>query len=77
METTALKLKQFIARIEKLEEEKAEIAASIREIYATAKSEGFDPKTMRSVLKLKKLDPEKRVEIEELLETYKTALGIE
>ncbi|TAH35624.1 MAG: DUF2312 domain-containing protein [Alphaproteobacteria bacterium] len=69
-------LKQYIERIEKLEESKSSIAADIREVYAEAKGNGFDPKTMRSLLKIRKLEPEQRAEQEELLELYLHALGM-
>lgn len=69
-------LKQYIERIEKLEETKNNIAGDIREVYAEAKGNGFDPKTMRSLLKIRKLEPDQRAEQEELLELYMHALGM-
>ena len=69
------RLKSFIERIERLEEEKKNLAADIREIYAEAKSTGFDTKTMRKVVAIRKLDLSERQEQEALLDTYLNALG--
>ncbi|MFN3288793.1 DUF2312 domain-containing protein [Thermaurantiacus tibetensis] len=69
-------LRQFIERIETLEEEKAAVMAQIREVYAEAKGTGFDPKTMRAVIRLRRMETHKRAEAEALLETYKAALGL-
>ena len=73
---TAEQLKAYIERIERLEEEKAEIAAQVREVFAEAKAEGFDTKVMRQVLKLRKMDASDRAEQESLLELYLSALGM-
>lgn len=70
-------LRRYIERIEKLENNKAEIAADVREIYTRAKGEGFDPKVMRQVLKIKRMDPAERQEQESLLDIYCHALGIQ
>ncbi len=70
------RLKSFIERIERLEEEKAAIADDVKEVYAEAKSVGFDTKTMRTVVGLRKLDTDKRREQEELLDIYKSAIGM-
>lgn len=70
------RLKSFIERIERLEEEKAGLAEDIKDIYAEAKGTGFDTKTIRKIVKLRKMDAEKRREEEELLEIYMTALGM-
>ena len=70
------RLRSFIERIERLEEEKAALAADIREIYAEAKGTGFDTKIMRQVLKLRNLDREDRQEQETLLDLYLQALGM-
>lgn len=70
------RLKSFIDRIERLENEKAELAADIREVYAEAKSAGFDVKTMRKVVRLRKMDEGDRREEELLLDTYLAALGM-
>ncbi len=71
------RLKSFINRIERLEEEKKGLADDIKEIYAEAKSVGFDPKIMRKLIRLMKMEPQKRSEEDMLLETYKAAIGIE
>lgn len=70
------RLRSFIERIERLEEEKAHLAEDIKEVYAEAKGVGFDAKTMRKVVSLRKMDSEKRRESEELLDLYKTAIGL-
>ncbi len=72
----AKRLRAFIERIERLEEEKAALAADIREVYAEAKGDGFDAKTMRQVVRLRKLDSADRAEQEALLDLYKAALGL-
>jgi uncharacterized protein (UPF0335 family) len=71
------KLRSYIERIEKLEEEKANMAADVRDVFSEAKANGFDVKTMRQVLKLRKLNSNDRVEQEYLLDLYKRALGME
>ncbi len=71
------RLKSFIERIERLEEEKAALAGDIREVYSEAKSTGFDAKIMRQVIRLRKMEPHDRTEQEELLELYKRAVGLE
>jgi len=68
-------LRQLIERVERLEEEKAAMAADIKEIYAEAKSNGFDPKIMRQVIKLRKMDRDDRQEQEAVLSLYLEALG--
>ncbi len=72
----AQRLRSFIERVERLEEEKAALAADIREVYAEAKGDGFDTKTMRQVVRLRKLDSSDRAEQEALLDLYKAALGL-
>lgn len=69
-------LRQYIERIERLEEEKANIAADIRDVYAEAKGNGFDPKIMRQVVRIRKLDAHERDEQESMLDVYKAALGM-
>jgi uncharacterized protein (UPF0335 family) len=69
-------LKSLIERIERLEEEKAALAADIREVYAEAKGHGFDTKIIRQVLKIRKLDGADRQEQEAVLELYLSALGM-
>ena len=70
------KLKAFIERVERLEEEKRALQEDVKEIYAEAKATGFDVKTLRKVVKLRRMDVEKRREEDELLEIYCTALGL-
>ncbi len=72
----AKRLRSFIERIERLEEEKAALAADVREVYAEAKGDGFDVKTMRQIVRLRKLDSSDRAEQEALLDLYKSALGL-
>ena len=73
-QATREKLKQTIARIERLEMEKAELAADIREVYAEAKSFGFDTKTLRKVISLRKIEAHERAEQEAILDLYMGAL---
>lgn len=77
MGITGDQLKSYIERIEKLEEEKANIGADIREVYSEAKANGFDTKVMRQLVRLRKMDQQDRAEQEELLHVYKTAIGME
>lgn len=70
------RLLSFIERIERLEEEKAALMEDIKEVYAEAKGVGFDVKTIRKVVSLRKMDGEKRRETEELLDLYKAAVGM-
>jgi uncharacterized protein (UPF0335 family) len=69
------KLKQIVARIEKLEEEKAAVAADIKEVYGEAKALGYDTKVLRKVVTLRKQDRRERAEQEQVLELYLAALG--
>lgn len=70
------RLKAFIERVERLEEEKAAIAEDIRDVYGEAKATGFSPKIMRKVISLRKSNLEKRREEQELLELYMSAIGM-
>ena len=70
------RLRSLIERIEKLEEDKKEISTDIREVFAEAKSAGFDVKIMRAILKLRKMDAADRDEQEFLLDTYRKALDL-
>ncbi len=70
------RLRTFIERIERLEEDRSGITADIREVYAEAKSVGFDTKTMRQLVRLRKLDSVERQQQEALLETYQHAIGM-
>ncbi len=69
-------LRSFIERIERLEEEKAALSSDIREVYAELKATGFEPKTVREIVRLRKLDSNELQEQEALLDTYKSALGM-
>lgn len=69
-------LRAFIERVERLEEEKATIAEDIRSIYAEAKSVGFNTKTIRAVVRMRKMDAEKRQEEQAMLDLYLEALGM-
>ena len=70
-------LRLLIERIERLEEEKKGIADDIRDVYSEAKARGYDAKIMRQIVRLRKMKPDDRREMEAILELYKTALGIE
>ena len=72
----AERLRSFVERIERLEEEKAALAADIREVYAEAKGNGFDTKVMRQVIRLRKMETADRQEQEALLDLYKRAVGL-
>ena len=69
-------LRLFIERIERLEEEKKGMADDIRDVYLEAKSQGFDSKTMKSIVRLRKMEKDARDEMDALLETYRSALGL-
>jgi uncharacterized protein (UPF0335 family) len=69
-------LRLFIERIERLEEEKGGIAEDIRDVYAEAKANGYDTRTMRSVVRLRRLETHTRQEQDALLDTYRAALGL-
>jgi uncharacterized protein (UPF0335 family) len=73
----AEQLRLFIERIERLEEEKKGIADDVKDVYLEAKANGYDVKTMRSIVRLRKMEKNARQEAEALLETYKNALGLE
>ena len=70
------RLRSLIERIEKLEEDKKEISTGIREVFAEAKSAGFDVKIMRAILKLRKMNAADRDEQEFLLDTYRKTLNM-
>ncbi len=70
------RLRSLIERIERLEEEKKGISSDIRDIFAEAKGAGFDVKTMRTILKLRKMNAADRDEQEFLIETYRKALDL-
>lgn len=75
-EVSGARLKSFIQRIERLEEEKKALAEDIRDVYAEAKGTGFEPKIMRKIVSLRKANVEKRREEQELLDLYMAAIGM-
>jgi uncharacterized protein (UPF0335 family) len=70
-------LRLFIERIERLEEEKKGIADDVKDVYAEAKANGYDTKTMRAIVRLRRMEKNARQEADALLETYRAALGLE
>ena len=73
---TADQLRSFVERIERLEEEKKALSEDIKEVYAEAKGEGFDPAIMRQVIRIRRMNEADLQEQEELIEVYKRALGM-
>ncbi|MGA3305008.1 MAG: DUF2312 domain-containing protein [Stellaceae bacterium] len=71
------RLRSFIERIERLEEEKRALGEDIKEVYAEAKSAGFDPPTLRQIVRIRKMDQDDRDEKQALLDTYMNALGMQ
>ena len=71
------RLRTIIERIERLEDEKKALSDDIREVYSEAKSAGFDVKVIRQVVRLRKMDATDRSEMEQVLDVYKRALGME
>ena len=71
------RLRLLIERIERLEEEKQGIADDIKDVYLEAKAVGYDPKIMRQIVRLRKMKPDDRAEMEMILDTYKKALGLD
>lgn len=69
------RLRSFIERIERLESDKAEIVADMKEVFSEAKGEGFDTKIMRKVIRLRKMDKAKRQEEEAFIDLYLSAIG--
>ena len=74
---SADQLRQFIERVERLEEEKKGISDDIKDVYGEAKATGFDAKIMKQIVRLRKKTRDARMEEEALLETYKAALGLD
>ena len=75
-EATDDRLRLLIERVERLEEEKKGIADDIRDVYAEAKAVGYDAKIMRQIVRLRKMAPDDRREMETILDLYKAALGL-
>ncbi len=73
---TDQRLRLLIERVERLEEEKKGTADDIRDVYAEAKAVGYDAKIMRQIVRLRKMKPDDRREMEAILDTYKSALGL-
>jgi uncharacterized protein (UPF0335 family) len=71
------RLRSLVERIERLEEEKAALASDIKDVYSEAKSAGFDVKTLRQVIKLRKIDRADRQEMDALLDLYRRALDLD
>ncbi len=69
-------LKQYVARIENIEEEKAKIQEDLKEVYSNAKNHGFDIKILKHVVKLRKMDSSELAEQEAILDLYRNALGM-
>ena len=70
------RLKSLIERVERLEEEKNNLLTDIKEVFSEAKGLGYDPKIMRKILIIRKMDIDERLEQEALIDTYRAALGI-
>jgi uncharacterized protein (UPF0335 family) len=75
-ESTDDRLRLLVERIERLEEEKKGIADDIKDVYAEAKAVGYDAKIMRQIVRLRKMKPDDRAEMEAILDLYKAALGL-
>ena len=75
-QTGADQLRQYIERVERLEEEKRALMADIRDIYSEAKATGFEPKVMRQIVKIRAMDRDLLAEQDLLLSTYRDALGL-
>lgn len=76
MNIAADQLRLFIERIERMEEERAVVAIDIREVYSELTSQGYDAKVVRQIVKLRKMSSDDRAEMEAILDTYKSALGL-
>ena len=76
MSVAAEKLQSYISRLEKLDDERRDISLQFNEVMKEAKGEGYSPKPIRELLKLRRMKPHDRSEQEELLEVYKAALGM-
>ncbi len=74
---SAEQLRLFIERIERLEEEKRGISDDIKGVYAELKGQGYEPKAVRQLVKLRRMEKDARLEQEALLETYKAAIGLD
>jgi uncharacterized protein (UPF0335 family) len=70
------RLRLLIERVERLEEEKRGIADDVKDVYAEAKAVGYDAKIMKEIIRLRKMKPDDRAEMEAILDVYKAALGL-
>ena len=70
-------LRQYVDRIERLEEEKAQLMADIRDVYTEAKGHGLDPKVMRQVIKMRGMDRQSLMEQDAMIELYRSHLGLD
>lgn len=75
-QATADRLRSFVERIERLEEEKKEVAEQIKDVFAELKAEGFDTKAIRAIVRRRKQDPDAIAEEEAVLDLYLNALGM-
>jgi uncharacterized protein (UPF0335 family) len=75
-EITAAELRQYIERVERLEEEKREISDLIKAVYKEAKGQGYETKIVKQIVRLRRMEKAERDEEESLLDTYKEALGL-
>jgi uncharacterized protein (UPF0335 family) len=73
---TGIRLRSFIERLERLEEDKAAVSEDMKEVFSEAKSSGFDVKILRQILKIRKMNEADRAEQETLLEVYMSAIGM-
>lgn len=73
----AAELRQFIERIERLEEEKKSISDDVKDVFGELKGRGYDVKAVRTIIRLRKKDANERIEEETILQTYMAALGME
>lgn len=73
----AAELRQYIERIERLEEERQTLSEDIADVYGEAKGRGYDSKAMKAIVRLRKKDTNERIEEETILQTYMAALGME
>ena len=76
-ENTDARLRQLIERIERLEEEKKGLSDDIRDVFGEARAVGYDVKIMRQIVRIRKMKPDDRREMDMLLDTYKCSLGID
>lgn len=74
---SAQELRQFIEKVERLEDEKAEVQNQIKEIMAESKAKGFDTKVMRQIIRMRKMKKEDLIEQQELIDIYTQALGMQ